>query len=162
MGAHTARTVRTGHSAGPHERAQHGAGIYAVCFSNTHSAEAEKQVALTPTSPLLLHRCISCICTPPAPPASPAAPIESHSPSCLTTLTTTTPSPPPPTHPHRHQHTLTATTIAPAPPPHPPGGRQDLGGRGARPHQARQDRAPLAHRGADQGPARVDERRPAC
>ena len=61
MGAHTPRTVRTGHSAGPYGRAQHGAGIYAVCFSNTHSAEAEKQVTLTHTSPLLLHRCISCI-----------------------------------------------------------------------------------------------------
>ena len=61
MGAHTARTVRTGHSAGPHGRAQHGAGIYAVCFSNTHSAEAEKQAALAPTWPSLPpHRC-SCI-----------------------------------------------------------------------------------------------------
>ena len=62
MGAHNARAqYAQGTQQVLTEAAQHGAGIYAVCFSNTHSAEAEKQVALAPTSPLLLHRCISCI-----------------------------------------------------------------------------------------------------
>ena len=139
-GTHRAlnRSIRKG----THPSTNGATGIYAVCFSNTHSAEAEKQVTLIPTISSiaaslasLRSTCTSCL---------PSCALEGHRQDLrqipAPTLAfaaialTTPPSPPPPS-----RLLPSLPSPSPSPPPHAAGDRQDLGGRGARPHQARQD-----------------------
>ena len=151
MGAHSARAQ---YAQGTQQVLTEGRNTVQVSTPSASATRtARRRRSRWPSLPL--HRC-PCI-------AASLASLHSSCTACLPCCAPRKPLSFVSDHPHHPHPTPTPTnTPSPPPPPHPAGGRQDLGGRGARPHQARQDRAPHPHRGADQGPARVHERASAC